>query len=944
MKNWYKEMNFLDNEYRPKIRYWMPHSMVNEKGIKRDVRDFYERGYGSIEVVCKTNDLMGAENRPDNMWGSDAWIEKMKVLLREAKKYGLTVDFINGPAWPITDIRATSADDETTLYELAYGLEILDAGSVYNGNAPLPKFPRREGKAKLVACSLYKIVGDHLLDFDSYIALPTEGEVTVKVPDDGERWGLFAFWGRPACQKHHCFYVIDHFSKTASEKVMDYWENKIFPAFGEDLSVVRSIFGDSLEYRVDLEWIRSFAEDFQSNKGYSIIPYLPVIGNQVIFADAERRRVWEAGFRKIDPEEMSLRNLGTAQSTLFCGYDLSNKELQHKVNFDYFDFLTKLFAEDHVGYMQKRAEKYGINIRYQVAYNKTLETEYSALCAGIPENEAIGGGLLDRFRNMSAAVHLDRKEIYSFECAAEQFNGNGQTHEDLLWWAKRAYSGGMNSQVLHGASYSGYYDGEGSKCGIGGNVTWPGYQGFPRGGWSNDWNRTLSIPEHRYMMDYLARCNYLLRAMQKVDIAIYRHEYSNLYDSFGDGRCKFKDDNLLNNLGYTYEFISPRLMRHKNATVKDGRLDKEGAAYKALVIDNEEYLPYEAALRLKEYSDMGLPLIFIGRVPDKLEFLSDEHSDGELCEVIKEIKHTFINEISELPRALGALRILPDAMPDRPTLLRPVHTVRDGIDIYYVHNSMICEDWTNKNARYPDIDKEKYMRVTDLRLSLQGATQSCEVYEIDGFSGMCTRLASTESECRYETDLHFERDEAKILALMKPETAEKLGIVAREKQTFEKTETLELKAWSLELDEIMPPEGEIGTFFESEWKKHKPVELAELVPWCEIFKDRPKICGVGRYKTSFTLDKIPDKAELCLQNVTDTYTVSVNGIEIEQGDPVYRRTDITAALRIGENTLMISVSSTLYNMIVPVPVLELPEKVPKPYGIWGCVALEKYIK
>lgn len=925
MKTWFEEFKDPENEYRPKARYWMPHGVVSDLGIQKDVKDLYKRGFGSIEAVAMTRGLKDGFYTRENMWGSDLWLSKMNVLLSEAKKYNMTVDISNGPIWPIVDVTANKADDETTLYEVAYGLKILKAGEMYSGEVPKPLVERSEGTKKLIAVSLYKITGEHEINFESYQALPLSDAVSVSVPNEGENWAMFSFWERPAVHKNGIFYVADHYSKKASKAIMDFWEHKIVPAFGENLSVCRSIFCDSLEFRTDLDWSRTFVQDFEARKGYSILPYLPVLGSEM----ESGKYIYNEEDEKL---EKSPRCFSVYPPANISGYRFSDKALQHRVNFDYFEMLTHLYCENHVGYMQKRAEKMGLSVRYQVAYGRTLQTEASALYPAIPENEGLGACHLDRYRNMAGAAHIGRKKVYSFECAAEAFNSYGQTHEDILWWMKRAYAGGMNMQVLHGAHYCGYYDGEGNENGLGPGIDWPGFEGFTRRTWSNAWNRTLSAPEQKRVWDFFARCNFVLQNTAKTDVAVYSDTYLSRTPECADGKANFKDNNALNNSGYTYEFLSPALLLHENARVSNGVLDENGAAYKALVIHNEEFMSFAAAERIAEFAAAGLLIVFTDIYPDKCAYNSDKKTDEELKSLIWSIPHLFVKSAEDVPKILKENGVLPDAEPSVPALLRPVHAVTDHADFYYMYNANVF-DLADEETRFPNINKGKCMRPFDGAVTFKG---SGDVYEIDAFSGAVTRIAKDNGKGRQTAEISLAPDEAKLYAVMTENAAKDAGMTFAEREEVTLAGTAVPTGWLLEINEILPPENKVGTIYESVWRKKAIVSLSRLVPWCDISEDFERTCGIGTYKAKFVLPKDFKKAELCLENVCDTYTVFVNGIMLEQGDPALRTTDITNAARSGENDLEISVSSLLQNVASLDFLLEQGKKTgPQRYGIWG---------
>lgn len=915
------------SEYRPRARYWMPHAVLSERGIARDMRDIASRGFGGVEVVPMSACLEPGFFKRENLWGSDAWIEAMKILLREARANGMTVDFAGGPSWPLADLHAADASAESVIYELAYGLRVLEAGEHYEGGIPMPRPDRETRHQKLLSLAMYRMSGEKTIDISTYTPLPLSMTVSVTAPDDGQ-YALFSYFekpsGRQGINSDH-FYVIDHFSAKGADAVMDLWKYEILPRFGEDACVIRSIFCDSLEYITNMDWSRGFEQAFKQRKGYDILPYLPCLGHPGSEFAVDRNRC-------------------VFPPTDLAGFYLSDMDEFTRVNDDYMDMLNHLYCHEHLGRMQERATKLGLNIRYQVAYNKTLEAEMAAHFVGIPENEPLGRPLLDNFRIMSAAVHLDRKPMYSYESAAEKWNDYGQTHEDILWWVKRSYLGGMNFQVLHGVNYCGYYDGEGNVDGVGPGIKWPGFDGFHNPLWTNSWNRTMSVPQQAYMLRYLARCNYLMQNVHKIDVAVYRHSYSNYcHVGASDGDYIYRDGNALNAAGYTYEFLSPSLMDHPNARAVDGVFDPDGAGYRAIVINGEEYMDFHGAERLLEYNRAGLPVLFVGRKPDKCRFASASHTDAELCALIEQIDGVVVENIQDVPRVLAEQGILPDAMPDTPCNLRSVHLKVEGADVYYLYNTHTVYNVSRPETIYPRIDKRVCMEDIHTQISLLGEGK---VYEIDGFDGKVKRLEAKTADGRTALTLDFVRDEAKILAILTDEMAAALGISGELEPTLTHSGTITLDDFTLTVERVKSPDKLSSTFYESVWERLPSVKTDATLPWNKLYDEWNEFCGIASYETSFVLDGVPRRAVLKTEHVCDTYEVYVNGVHFDQGDPALRATDITSALVGGENHIKVVVAGTLKNAVT----LEFLRRAappdrprdPQDLGMWGTIAIDCY--
>lgn len=938
------EFASVPNEARSRIRYWVPQAAMDEQDLRNDIRRITDMGYGCIEVVALSvsADKIGQEN----MWGSDNWNHMMKVILEEARRAGVSVDFTNGPQWPIAMPNITSADDPASLYELTYGLAEVPGGTVYDGKVPARTTVRSEGTTTLKSVLAYRRTADKTVDFDSMIDMTGQVDfnqndqaastVRFEAPDSGD-WVLFSFWEQPAGQKTNGSYVIDHIGMAGAQAAVDYWENTLIPAISDDLSSCNSIFCDSLEYRVAMEWTRGFEKIFAEKKGYDITPYLPVIGQT-----------------------------GTYPETSVAGYAFTDSELTEKVRNDYLDVISFCYNEYHLKPMQQMAEKYGLNLRYQVAYNKPFEAETAALSVGIPEGEALGRRTIDNLRTMAGAVHLGDKPQYSFEGAAEGGNCYGQTWEDLMWWMKRSWAGGVNMQTLHGAGYTGGYHGKGNQNGAVPGTKWPGYALFG-GVVSNLWNRVTS-PEHasRYV-DYMGRNNYILQKTNKVDVAVYRNEYLN-NGMGGDGSHLYPDDGVLNSCGYSYEFISPTLLQLDNAVVTDGRLDEAGPAYKAIILHHQERIAPKTAQKLLSLVQAGLKLVVVGDAPGKNMFYSDElagSSDQAVQEIMQQIlaegNAVQVSEYSEVPAALEQLRVVPDADYKEPADVLSMHTTDENGDYYYLYNyNKIPYDQgasqSVTDAAYPGIDKDSYLLDKTVSISFEGEGRP---YSMNAWTGEISPIPEyTARDGKVDLTVSLKGDEAVLIALLTDEQAAANGLKLPETHACAPAaggelaysgELLTLKAvqsgafdvvlgdfstlsgtvgplqdsfavnsWNLRVNAVEAPENGSTSFYDSVWSSSERYELETLRPWSEISPELASASGIGTYKSSFVLDQGWEQgygAYLDLGDVEDSFTIKVNGMEVPFPDQLDTRVDIGPYVRQGENQIEVQVASTLYNAV-----------------------------
>ncbi|MBP3870093.1 MAG: hypothetical protein J6E46_03870 [Faecalicoccus sp.] len=736
-------------KYRPKARYWIPAGMTRKEDLEYDVKDLKERGFGSIEVVSLLP--FGQKAELGYEWGSQAFIDGLKAILATARQEGMTVDIANGPAWPISMPSLTNPNDEGALYELTWGTKTV---SEMKENASLPKrrIVHEEAESKLNSIFMYKEIEDHILQKDSYVDLMpfVDGDhLKYDFKDMEDSYRIFAFYEQPACHKVGNYYVIDHLSQKGAAICRNYWLSVIYPQIKEYDDVLEYIFCDSMEYKVSMEWTRGFEAIFKEKKGYDIRPYLTLISTLDTYP-------------KNDP----------------AGYCFEDDVFTRAVKRDYYDVLTSCYVEGHLKPLEAMAKEMNMKLRYQVAYNKPFEMDASVSAVSCPENEALKRPTFDNLKVMAGAVHVMHKPIYSFECSAEFDNAYGQSPEDLMWWIKRGWAGGMNQQVFHGISYRGGYDGPGNDQGFVPNTAWPGFEAFGKMA-SNYWNRTLDIESEYNMLTAIARMNGILQKTHKVDLAICRHDFIN--DGKGeDGWHLLKDGMDIIKAGYSYDFVSPSLL--KDAVVTDGVLDVDGPAYKGMIIMDGTVLSNEDIKILSRLADDGFPIYVYGSISDDPFYVGDVDHKA----VVMELYHKCIraNDFDQLLR-----RVFRYGIPERCQYLEPQTVISTVVEdekrkYYFFYNYSMVDYGFYKEINpdkavfhpdsiYPTIDKEHRFREKTLKLELE--EDQYPVW-LDYTTGNYYALPYKRDDAGFSLKFRMKKDEAVVITTVTKDEYQKLEL------------------------------------------------------------------------------------------------------------------------------------------------------------------------
>ncbi|MGO2750859.1 MAG: glycosyl hydrolase [Pseudoclavibacter sp.] len=927
---------------RPRVRLWTPGAAITEEGLRSTIESLDAQGFGGVEIVAfAAPDAAGDEWG----WGTERWNQLVSVALDEASARDMAIDLTNGPRWPIAMPGIESADDPAASYELTFGHADVAAGTTYSGLLPERGQIREEGSPQLVAALAYPVATDGALDVTRAQDLtatvtgpesPSTASLEWAAPADGEAWKVFAFWGQPTAQKVDNKYVIDHFSQAGADASIDYWENTELADLGDKAGLLNGIFSDSLEYDAASEWTREFVEEFQELHGYDVTPYLPFVGIDTTYPTNTI-----PGFETVDPA------------------------VGEKVNHDYTETITHLFKENHLQPVLAMAERNGLDLRYQVGYNKPINMGDAALDVTIPETEAFGRNNLDNMRVMSAAAHIGDKSHFSAELAAEGGNNYGQTLEDILWFNKRAWAAGVNIQTLHGASYSGEYDGPGNVNGQHPTAKWPGFEGF--GFVSNNWNRSITDESLNAATDYMARNNTILSKRAIVDIAIYHDRLDAFNDPNqpkGDGEVYYPDGGVLNSYGFNYDFVTPKMLDLVSVDPATGTLAAEGPGYQAVVVHEQQVMDAKTVDRLGELAKAGLPIVFAGKVPAAAASLnggSDADVQAKLATLLALGNVTQAAGYEDVPSALAAAGVVAAAAPSSAVDILSQHRTDDNGDYYYLYNynkvsSADALSFSGGPSAYPNIDKQAAFSEKSATFTLAGEGRP---YLFNTWTGEIEPIADyTSVHGGVEVPLHFEGDEAKIVGLLTDENAAEAGIqvptrgisgVTGASATYVDGE-LRLKTvtpgqitatlaeggpfsavvdqvqapvavadWSLSVEAIGQPEN--GSIL---WKDRAiaslgPIALgAELKPWKSIEGLPDSTSGVGTYTGTFTLDagwQEDGSAVLELGDVTDAFSVKVNGQDLGTIDQLDTDVDLGKHAVAGTNTIEVTVTSVPYNAV-----------------------------
>ncbi|GAB3464591.1 glycosyl hydrolase [Streptomonospora sediminis] len=913
-----------------KFRWWWPHGMVEPAEIRREIDQIADAGFGGVEIADVHHSVDEPLDPENTGWGTERWRDALEAALSRAERRGVVVDITIGPAWPAA-VPTVTPQDAAAMRELAHGVRFLAAGEEISGALPEPATAPADGVTER---SLFAVQAVRLADgadpqdspcslvADSLVDLTSEAygeELSWTAPGEGgATWALIAYWERGSGQRPEAgphtepvSYVVDHFSAAGTRAVTDFWDEHILtprirallegPAGG-------ALFEDSIEMETDATlWTPGLPAEFEEHTGYDPLPYLPVL------VRADEDKVFSFG-----------------------------SPTDRRATDDFNDVLSQLYIDHHLKPLKKWAHRLGLRYRIQ-PYGLETDAMAKAAVVDIPEGESLGFNNLDDFRSLAGGRDLGGNTVLSSEAGAVYGGSYSTTWRETARTVSREYTAGVNQAVLHGFSYA---DAPGAR--------WPGFAAFTPYdggvGYSESWGPRLPTWQHAAdVAGFLARSQHGLQwGTSTADVAFLRQKG---YAGSGFGAAYFSKEGV--RIGWTHQFVSPRLLEITDPDVEDGVLAPDGPAYNLLVFEGDAFsgrvptLPLETARRLLRYAKRGLRIVVVSDWSSPQQPGVDQDGAAELAETVQALlgqptvhRVAAREDIAEGIAALGAAPGVRYAQ-DSPLL----HARRRSrhLDLYHLANgsddTAVDHDVTFSTGirhAYPfaidlwtgGITPLPLHRAEDggIRLRVRLAPGAATAVAIarpqwakgagkgggKGGHGIAPgqlrklRFDSTDAD-----SVHIAGGTAKVRAAS-PGSYTTTGADGRTVTTAIDSvgDKRELTRWRLEVEDWRPG----GSATETEVRTHE-LDLDGLAPWTEL-DGLADVSGIGRYTATVELGKGwtgGHGAYLDLGRVTDLFRVSVNGKDLPPADQLDPVVDLGDRLHSGTNTIEVEVSTTLIN-------------------------------
>jgi hypothetical protein len=890
-----------------------PPAMVRPKARTRGTIDnlqaLAEAGFGSAE--------MGV----DFQAASEAAQRDARALLEAAARLRIRVDWAPGGSQPYASAGVSEADSMQEL--VAEHLE-MPGGQPYQGTVPQPA--RLAGHATLVAVTAARVANDSgtpvILDASTAVDLTSRldgsGVLHWQVPEG--RWLLFSFWQRATGQvmernpfqdpsvwngrvpqlQPGQYYTADIFSSAGIASALAYLDRTSFSG-EKSLLAGSDLAHDSLEVQAEAFWTGDLPAQFRRRRGYSLIPFLPVL-----YVPRE------ASFNPLDP------SWGGPLPP--APFDFAS-DLGTRVRYDYRQTLTDLYSDTYLRTLTDWAHARGMHSRVEVAYNYlALDMLRSARAVDVPENESFDPGwatpfdptvppygsdrwrhAIDTYRMTGSGLHLAGRARATIEFG-DDFAIYRKQPVDYAQQLNESYAGGITMGLMTGFSSA--------------STAWPQPQGIAMLGLGDDWSKGWpQWRDWRALARYFARSTQVLESGQvRVDVTVYRDRgLATLHE-----RGPLFAGNRLEGAGYTYDFIDPAALLTTEAVAKPGLLYGRGVGYRALILDRQANVPAEAARAILKLARGGLAVVVIGTPPQSSTGFKDHTAQDQsvarsMAELMRLPSVARIENADGTATALQRLGCLPSAsFGDRSAMLS-VHRQAQGHDLWWLFNPTDT------------------VISTDGRFAAIGAP-----YVLDLWSGHGDRVAQwTVEQGHTQTPLvlmpHattvvlFEHDQAPLHVISS--TARELWRRGDEwvvinpgsgQQRIALSDgrssvvdlaglppALDFSKWQLQVDESLPD----GT-------RHHDLGVVPLADWRAMPELRDAV-GSATYSNSFTLSSDWFGADrdmlLTVGSIAGAMLLSVNGRVVTEQTTGDGRWLIREFLKPGDNLISVRLDTTLLN-------------------------------
>ena len=444
-------------------------------------------------------------------------------------------------------------------------------------------------------------------------------------------------------------------------------------------------------------WTANLPQEFLKRRGYSILPWLPVLTGHVV--------------KTAEASEQFLFDYRHTLSDLVAEY--------------HYDGLTTLLAERGMKRYSESHEDGRAMIADGMEVKRTAAVPMAAMwTANVFMNQGNQVKYEADIRESASVAHIYGQNLVAAESLTALGIGGvawSYSPENLKPTADLELANGLNRFVIHTSVHQATDD----KI--------PGLGLGPFGQWFN--RHDTWAEEAKAWTDYLARSSYLLQQGKFVaDIVYYYGEDNNITALFAKSHPPIPE-------GYNYDYINAdALIRLLSA--RDGKLVTQGGmSYRVLVLDsNARKMSLPVLRKINELVKAGA--VITGVKPESTPSLSDDQS--VFTQLVNEVwgssrKNVFTGKT--IGEVLGGLNVKPDFSYSKPqgnTKLLFVHRKLTDRDIYWINN---------RNGRVENLEASFRMegKIPEIWHPETGKVEKASYSIVDGVTRIALNLSPDDA-------------------------------------------------------------------------------------------------------------------------------------------------------------------------------------------------------
>lgn len=647
-------------EARPLIIWQWMNGCVTKEGITADLESFKAAGIAGVQQFM----IGGEQARLDNpKIGilSHKWRELMAFTISECARLNLSFGTHNSPGWDASAGRWVTA--EQSMQKLVWTSTSVSGSKQFHGQLPRPEINP--------TWNHYRDIAVLAVPDDNPAPIAKIVDLTRKMTPDGNltwyapagKWTLLRFGHTTNGKTNentaprsasglHC----DMMSRSALDAYWKGYPEEIVKLAGTEAGKAFSRFEiDSYEAGAQ-DWTPLMPEEFQSRRGYGLLPWLAVFDGRIV----------------------------------------ESLEQTARFKWDWRRTIASLFADNYYGYMTELVNRTpGIELVIE-PYATGADAPFDSLDVGAKGNalmcefwQAPAQWGWDSVKPTASAAHRTGKRLVY----AEAFTGQPQYawRQDpyaLKATGDRAFCSGVNRLALHACAHTPWPQ---MKPGM--TMGWWGTQFGPGQTW---WRH--GGPE---WVTYLTRCQYLLQQ------GVFSSDLCYLLNASGTPKIP---------KGFEGDIVAEADVL-SGLAIHNGRIGfTDGTQYRVLILPDSHAMTPELATKIKALIKAGATVI--GPRPQNSPSLTNyPHCDREVREISANIwndEPTGDRTIGEgriiwgkpIEQALVDLGIEPDVIFEDNTTLRWIHRSHPDAEIYFVAHPGLTAVTTTVSFRQSGLTPE----------------------------------------------------------------------------------------------------------------------------------------------------------------------------------------------------------------------------------------------